>query len=84
MTTVVERLSARREKLARVALERIIETVPVYARLPEEQLEGEVKQLSMSLNQLSLAQNKFGFSEDALKSISPENAGSASSTQELF
>eukprot|EP01051_Picozoa_sp_SAG22_P012423 SAG22_NODE_1291_length_4852_cov_3.176310_3_plen_71_part_00 len=50
----------------------------------KEQLEGEVKQLSMSLNQLSLAQNKFGFSEDALKSISPENAGSASSTQELF
>lgn len=45
MTTVVERLSARREKLARVALERIIETVPVYARLPEEQLEGEILQV---------------------------------------
>lgn len=43
MTTgLVQRVGAQREKLARVALERIVESVPVYARLPEEQLDGEI------------------------------------------
>ena len=52
-TSVVDRLGARREKLARLALERIIETVPVYARLPEEQLEGERAAMSLLLHTLS-------------------------------
>lgn len=44
-TRVVDRLAGRREKLARQALERIIEQVPVYGRLPSEQLEGEILQV---------------------------------------
>jgi prefoldin alpha subunit len=41
----------------------------------KEQLEQEVKQLNASLNQLTLAGNKFRFTEEAVQSVSPENAG---------
>jgi prefoldin alpha subunit len=41
----------------------------------KEQLEGELKQLNASLGQLTVAGNKFGFSEDSVKAICPENAG---------
>lgn len=39
---LVERVAARREELARQALAVIVERVPVYGRLPAEQLEGEI------------------------------------------
>ncbi len=45
MTTqgqVVKRLAKRREVLARTTLARIVEQIPVYGRLPAEQLEGEI------------------------------------------
>lgn len=44
-TRVVDRLAGRREQLARRSLARIVEQVPVYGRLPTEQLEGEILQV---------------------------------------
>lgn len=41
----------------------------------KEQLEQEVKQLNASLNQLTLAGNKYRFTEEAVQSVCPENAG---------
>ena len=41
----------------------------------KEQLEQEVRQLNASLNQLTLAGNKFRFTEEAVESVCPENAG---------
>lgn len=41
----------------------------------KDQLEQEVRQLNASLNQLTLAGNKFRFTEEAVESVCPENAG---------
>lgn len=40
----------------------------------KEQLEGELKQLNSSLAQLTVAANKFGFSEESVRAICPDNA----------
>ena len=43
----------------------------------KEQLDGEIKQLNASLTQLTLAGNKYRFSEEAVNSVSPANQGKA-------
>ena len=43
----------------------------------KEQLDGEIKQLNASLTQLTLAGNKYRFSEEAVNGVSPANQGKA-------
>lgn len=70
-TQVVERLAAQREALARRALERIVDEVPVYARLPREQLEGEILQVVRAAMSLLLQTMMTGASpsEDVLAGL---------------
>lgn len=59
-TRVVERLATRREQLAQRSLALIVERVPVYGRLPREQLEGEILEVVRTAMTLLLGSLQSG------------------------
>lgn len=59
-TRVVDRLATHREQLAQRSLALIIERVPVYGRLPREQLEGEILQVVRTAMSLLLTSLQTG------------------------